>query len=100
MVSILEKKMLISGIIVFIFLSIVAFIDGEILARFEREEPPVSGSGNFYTGDFVLSAAPGFHDDEFYLNVSIPSIPRATIYWTIDGNDPEPNEEKFIQRGG
>jgi len=94
----MERKLLLSGIIVSLFLGIMVFIDSEILPRFEIERP-LSTSGNFYDGDFVLSEAPGFHDEEFYLTVSIPSIPRATIYWTIDGTEPQPGEANFITRG-
>jgi len=95
----MEKKILISGIIVFLFLGVVSFVDGEVLARFEREESYINANDYFYDGGFALSAAPGFHDEEFYLSVSIPSIPQATIYWTIDGSEPNPIEESFIDRG-
>ena len=91
--------MLISGALVFLFLGIVSLINGEVMARVERE-PTINTSDYFYDGDFVLSAAPGFHNEEFYLSVSIPSIPQATIYWTIDGNEPEFDEENFINRQG
>ena len=53
----------------------------------------------FDDNEFILSAAPGFHDEPFDLIVSIPSIPEAVIYWTIDGNEPTPGEDRFIVRG-
>lgn len=93
----MEKKMLIIGSVVFLFLGIMVFIDGEIFARFESEEY-LSTSDYFYDGYFVLSEAPGFHPEEFYLMVSIPSLPHATIYWTIDGTEPQPQEANFITR--
>jgi len=56
-------------------------------------------SYHFFDGDFILSAAPGFHEEPFDLIVSIPSMPSAAIYWTIDGNEPTPGDDRFIQRG-
>jgi len=53
----------------------------------------------FYDGDFVLSVAPGIHDEPFDLVVSIPSIPNATIYWTIDGTIPWGGTDRFKERG-
>ena len=53
----------------------------------------------FYDGDFVLSAPPGVHEQAFDLTVLIPSIPDAVIYFTIDGNDPMPGEDRFVTRG-
>lgn len=49
--------------------------------------------------EIVLSVSPGFHDRPFDLAVSIPSMPDAAIYWTIDGNEPTPGEDRFITRG-
>ena len=91
--------MLISGITAFLFLSIVARIDRGASSEVNEEEAHGTAS-YFYDGDFVLSVAPGFHDEEFYLAVSIPRIPRATIYWTIDGTEPTSEEENYIQREG
>jgi len=53
---------------------------------------------NFYDGDFVLSAPPGFHSQPFELIVSIPLIPNAVIYYTIDGNEPQPGDDRFLIR--
>ena len=93
--------MLISGLVVLLFLSIMVLVDREILAQFEtRGLRSACLTGYFCDGDFVLSAAPGFHDDEFYLTVAVPSMPRATIYWTIDGTIPAGGgENRFITRG-
>lgn len=46
----------------------------------------------------VLSVAPGFHDEAFDLIVSVPSLPNAVIYYTIDGNEPQPGDDRFITR--
>jgi len=48
----------------------------------------------------VLSVAPGFHDEAFDLIVSVPSIPNVVIYYTIDGNDPQPGDDRFVERRG
>ena len=53
----------------------------------------------FYDGEFVLSEKPGFHDEPFDLVVSIPTEPNAVIYYTIDGNEPQPDADRFITRG-
>ena len=53
----------------------------------------------FYDGDFVLSAPPGVHEQPFDLIVSIPSATDAVIYFTIDGSDPMPGEDRFVARG-
>ena len=53
----------------------------------------------FLDGDFLLSVAPGVHEEPFRLYVSLPSFPGAVIYYTIDGNEPEPEEARFILRG-
>jgi len=58
---------------------------------------PMAANPNFHDGDFVLSAAPGFYDEPFYLSVSIPSMPDAAIYWTIDGTIPG-GADRFVQR--
>jgi len=60
-------------------------------------KPPVL-STLFYDGDFVLSAPPGIHEQPFDLVASIPSMPDAVIYFTIDGNDPMPGEDRFATR--
>jgi len=60
--------------------------------------PPILDTP-FHDGDFVLSAPPGVHERPFDLVVSIPSAPNAVIYFTIDGNDPMPGEDKFVTRG-
>lgn len=52
----------------------------------------------FYDNYFVLSAPPGIHEQPFDLVVSIPSIPDAVIYYTIDGSEPMPNEDRFVTR--
>ena len=71
-----------------------------ILCRvFTASFATIYASAPFYYGDFVLSAAPGFHDEPFDLAVSIPSIPDAVIYWTIDGTDPQPGDIRYIFRG-
>jgi len=56
-------------------------------------------SESFFDGDFVLSAPPGFHDEPFDLVVSIPSMPEAVIYFTIDGNEPQPGKDRYVIRG-
>ena len=38
-----------------------------------------------------LSHAPGVFNEEFALTVEVPGHPNATIYWTIDGTEPGPN---------
>jgi len=38
-----------------------------------------------------LSHAPGVFSEEFYLTVEVPFRQNATIYWTIDGTEPGPN---------
>jgi len=53
----------------------------------------------FYDGSFVLSAMPGFHDEAFDLIVSIPLADDVVIYYTIDGAEPQPGEDRFITRG-
>ena len=53
----------------------------------------------FYRESFVLSVSPGFHDEAFDLIVSIPTKPNAVIYYTIDGNEPQPGSDRFITRG-
>ena len=53
---------------------------------------------HFFDSGFALSASPGFHEREFDLTVSLPLMPNATIYWTIDGNEPLPSYDRFIQR--
>ena len=53
----------------------------------------------FHEGDFLLSMAPGIYEEPFRLYVSIPSFPDAVIYYTIDGNIPNPGEDRAIQRG-
>lgn len=41
----------------------------------------------------TLSHAPGFHDQPFSVRLSHPD-PDATIYYTLDGSDPEPANTK------
>jgi len=60
--------------------------------------PPILNTP-FHDGDFVLSAPPGVHEQPFDLTVSIPSAPNAVIYFTIDGNDPIPGEDRVATRG-
>jgi len=55
--------------------------------------------GPFHNGSFTLSEVPGFHDEPFDLVVSIPSIPNVVIYYTIDGNEPQPGEDRYLTRG-
>jgi len=49
---------------------------------------------------FVFSHAPGFHDDEFELVVTVPDFPNATIHWTIDGTEPTSERPRTIRRNG
>jgi len=63
------------------------------------EEMPSEHDGLFGAGSFVLSATPGFHDEAFDLTISVPSIPNVVIYYTIDGNEPQPGEGRTITRG-
>ncbi|MCL2522269.1 MAG: CotH kinase family protein [Erysipelotrichales bacterium] len=49
---------------------------------------------------FELSVNPGIHSQPFDLNVQIPSIPEAVIYFTIDGTEPVSGEDRFIEREG
>ena len=53
----------------------------------DKCEPPISYQP--YTG-IVLSHAPGFFDNAFNLEVSVPAFPNATIYFTLDGSEPDP----------
>ena len=55
----MENKMLISGITVFLFLSIIALIDRGVSSEVNEEEAHGTGS-YFYEGDFVLSATPSW----------------------------------------
>jgi len=47
-----------------------------------------------------LSAEPGFHDEEFYLTVTVTDAHHVTVYFTIDGNEPKPGVNRYIERDG
>ena len=53
----------------------------------------------YYDRNFILSVPPGLYDKPFYLVVSIPSMPNAIIYYTIDGNEPHAEADRFVKRG-
>ena len=53
----------------------------------------------FQEGPFALSVAPGFFDAPFDLSVTLPTMPEAVIYFTIDGTEPTPGDTRFITRG-
>jgi len=62
--------------------------------------PLILEDGTVQNFTIRLSADPGFHGQEFYLNISIPDMPNAVIYYTIDGNDPQPGDARHVLRGG
>jgi len=51
-----------------------------------------------YDSGFLLSARPGFYEEAFDLIVTIPAMPDAVIYFTIDGNEPMPGEDMYVDR--
>ena len=57
-----------------------------------------TGSHPGITASIVLSHAPGIHPEEFMLAVTSDN-PDVKIYYTIDGNEPQPGEDRFITRG-
>lgn len=59
----------------------------------------IDSSGYLTEEGFLLSVGPGVYDEPFRLMVSIPLMPDAIIYYTIDGNEPQPEEGRVIIRG-
>lgn len=58
----------------------------------EQQSPAVAtdtSSQNQKTSRVALSHAPGFHDQPIAVRLSHPD-PDATIYYTLDGSDPDP----------
>ncbi|MCL2373357.1 MAG: CotH kinase family protein [Defluviitaleaceae bacterium] len=49
---------------------------------------------------FVLSAYPGVFSEAFDLTITFPSMPDASIYFTIDGNAPQAGDDRYVLRRG
>jgi len=94
--NIKSTKIFVAVIAVIVVVSAITIIVREMpLATLQS----AAAGGEIEYGSFVLSEAPGFYDEAFDLVVSVPSMPNVVIYYTIDGNEPHPEVDRYIVRG-
>ena len=96
--SCLLPVIMIMGTVVHVNAEEVADVEPELVFTGLTGNLPISDAP-FYDNGFALSIPPGVRGQPFDLVVSVPSIPTAVIYFTIDGSDPTPGEDRLVTRG-